>query len=120
MYYQNGRAHPRGAGTFCRVLGHYSRDLKALSLMEALGKMSYLPALRLQNAVPQMKHKGRISAGADADIVIFDPATVLDQATFAEPATPSTGIAHVLVNGIFVVRDGKLQEGVHAGKPVRR
>jgi dihydroorotase len=120
MFYQNGRAHPRGAGTFCRVLGHYARELQALSLMDALGKMSYLPAARLENVVPQMKQKGRISVGADADIVIFDPATVSDQATFEEPATPSKGIAHVLVNGIFVVRDGQLQEGVFAGKPVRR
>lgn len=120
MFYQNGRAHPRGAGTFSRVLGHYVRELKALSLMDALAKMSYLPAARLEKVVPQMKQKGRISVGADADIVIFDPATVSDQATFEEPATPSKGIAHVLVNGIFVVRDGKLQESVHAGKPVRR
>ena len=120
MYYIDGRAHPRGAGTFSRVLGYYVRDKQALDLMTALGKMSYLPAKRLENVVPAMKKKGRISIGADADIVIFDPATVSDQATFEEPALPSTGIAHVIVNGISVVRDGQLLEGVNAGKPVRR
>jgi dihydroorotase len=120
MFYLDGRAHPRGAGTFSRVLGRYVRDLEAVSLMDALAKMSYLPASRLEPMVPQMGKKGRISVGADADIVVFDPATVADQATFDEPATPSTGIAHVLVNGVFVVRDGQLQEGVNPGQAIRR
>lgn len=120
MIYVEGRAHPRGAGTFSRVLGRYVRDLQAVSLMDALGKMSYLQARRLEPMVPQMAKKGRISVGADADIVIFDPATVADQATFEEPALPSTGIAHLLVNGTPVIRDGKLLEGVNPGQPIRR
>lgn len=120
MFYQNGRAHPRGAGTFARVLGRYVREKDALSLMDALGKMSYLPAKRLEDVVPQMKKKGRISKGSDADIVIFDPATVIDQATFNDPAQPSTGIEYLLVNGQVVIRKGKLQEDVNAGLPVRR
>ena len=120
MFYNEGRAHPRGAGTFSRVLGYYVREKHALSLMDALGKMSYLPAKRLENAVPQMKRKGRIEIGADADLVIFNPETVRDNATFSEPALPSSGIEHVLVNGVFVVRNGAPQKDESPGRAVRR
>jgi dihydroorotase len=75
----DGKGHPCGAGTFARVLGHYSREKKLLPLMEALAKMTILPAQRLEGYVPMMKGKGRIALGADADITVFDPATVIDR-----------------------------------------
>jgi dihydroorotase len=109
-----GKGHPRATGTFARVLGRYVREQKALSLMDALRKMSYGPAERIG-----AKNKGRVQVGADADLAIFDPATVTDRATFEKPAETSLGIPHVLVGGTFVVRDGKLQEGVLPGKGVK-
>jgi dihydroorotase len=118
--YVNGRAHPRGAGTFARVLGRYVREKKVLTLVDALRKMSLMPARRLERAVPQMRDKGRVRVGADADVTIFDPERVIDRATFAEPAQPSAGIVHVLVNGTFVVRNEKLVEGATPGQPIRR
>lgn len=115
----DGKGHPRGAGTFARVLGHYSREKKLLPLMDALAKMTILPARRLEGHVPAMKAKGRIAIGADADITVFDPSTVLDRATFEAPTTPSAGIPHVIVNGTFVVRDGRLVENARPGRAVR-
>jgi N-acyl-D-aspartate/D-glutamate deacylase len=114
-----GKGHPRGAGTYARVLGHYSRDKKLLPLMDALAKMTILPARRLEAHVPSMKQKGRIEVGADADITVFDPATVIDRATFEAPTTPSAGIPHVLVNGVFVVRDGELIKEAMPGRAIR-
>jgi len=117
---ENRQGHPRGAGTFARVLGVYVREQKALSVMDAIRKMTLLPAQRLEKAVPSMRAKGRIKVGADADLAIFDPAIVIDRATFEQPAQYSEGIRHVLVGGIFVVRDEKIVEGVKPGKAVRR
>ena len=116
----DGRAHPRGAGSFARVLGHYVREEGVLTLMDALRKMTLMPAVRLESVVPLMSRKGRVSVGADADLTIFNPATVIDRATFSEPAQASAGIPHVLVNGQFVVREGELVEGVMPGQPIRR
>jgi dihydroorotase len=117
--YIDGRAHPRGAGTFARVLGRYARDEGRLSLMEAIRKMTLAPARRLEAVAPAMRRKGRLSVGADADITVFNPETVIDRATFAEPALPSAGIPHVLVDGVFVVRDGELVEGALPGRAIR-
>jgi len=116
---QNGKGHPRGSGTYARVLGRYVREQKALTLMDALGKMTIMPARRLERLAPAMKNKGRIRIGADADITVFDPERVVDKSTYEAPAKYSEGIKHVLVNGIFVVKDGQLQSGVAPGRAAR-
>ena len=115
----SGKGHPRTAGTYTRVLGRYVRERGALSLMDALRKMTLMPAQRLERRVPSMKNKGRIRVGADADLVIFDTASVIDKSTYDQPAKYSEGIKYVLVNGVVVVKDGNLQTDVYPGRPVR-
>ena len=107
-------SHPRGYGTFPRVLGRYVRERGVLSLEEAVRKMSGLPATTIG-----MIDRGFVASGLAADLVVFDPATVIDHATFEEPSLPSTGIEHVLVNGVFAWRDGALS-GERAGRTLRR
>jgi len=116
---ENGIGHPRAVGTYARVLGKYVREDKALSLMDAIRKSSFLPALRLETISPQMRQKGRLKVGADADISVFDPARVNDKATFENAAQYSEGFSYVLVEGTFVVRGGKLQDGVAPGQGIR-
>src|SRR5213595_1316417 len=130
-YWQNGTGHPRTTGTFARVLGRYVRDtvgaqhaaplrnMHSLSLMDAIRKMTLMPAQRLEARVPAMRQKGRLRVGADADITIFDPATVVDRSTYREPSLSPVGIQHVLVNGVSVVANGQAVEGVAPGKAVR-
>jgi N-acyl-D-aspartate/D-glutamate deacylase len=116
---QEGRGHPRGAGTYAKFLREYVREGRQLSLMEALRKMAYLPAERMVKAAPAMRRKGRLGVGADADIVVFDPARVRERATYASPAQYSEGFDYVLVSGEVVVDAGKLREDVLPGKAVR-
>ena len=129
-YWQDGMGHPRTTGTFARVLGRYALrspspegrggpGVRTLSLMDALRKMTLLPAQRLEARVPAMRQKGRLRVGADADITIFDPATVLDRSTYREPSLSPVGIQHVIVNGVSVVANGQAVEGVAPGKAVR-
>jgi len=113
------KVHPRGQGTFSRVLGHYVREEKALDLMTALKKMTLMPAQRLEKRAPVFRDKGRIRVGADADITVFDANRVIDKATYEEPLQYSEGIQFVLVNGVPVVKDGKLVEGVFPGRAAR-
>ena len=114
-----GTGHPRGAGTFARILGRYVREQGALELMDALARMTILPTLRLEEFVPAMETKGRIRVGSDADITIFDPETVIDRATYLEGSLTSDGIEYVLVNGIPVVYEGEIAEGVRPGKAIK-
>ncbi len=113
------KGHPRTSGTFSRALKRYVRELKAVSLMDMIRKMSLMPAERLAARVPAMRKKGRIALGADADLTLIDTATVADRATYTEPTLPPTGIPYVLVNGVVVVDKGALVEGAKPGKPVR-
>jgi dihydroorotase len=87
--------------------------------MDAITKMTLMPAQRLERRVPSMRNKGRIKVGADADLTIFDPQRIIDKSTFQEPAKYSEGIRFVLVNGIVIVKDGQLQSGVYPGRPIR-
>jgi dihydroorotase len=113
------KVHPRGQATFARVLGHYVREEKVLDLMTALRKMTIMPAQRLEKRAPMFQSKGRIRVGADADITIFDPQRVIDNATYEEPLQFSEGIPYVLVNGVVVVREEKLVENAFPGKAAR-
>lgn len=116
---RNGQGHPRSAGTYARVLGKYVREEGLVDLMDALRRMTIAPAQRLEARVPAMARKGRLAEGADADITVFDPATVIDRSTYTSGTLPSEGIEYVLVNGVFVVDGGEFVEGVRPGKAVR-
>jgi len=116
---ENGKGHPRAAGTYALILGRYVREEKSLSLMDAIRKCSLMPAQRLEAMSPQMRQKGRLKAGADADIAVFDPVRVIDRSTYQQPAQYSEGFRYVLVEGTLVVRDGKLQQGVLPGQGIR-
>lgn len=110
--------HPRNAGTYSRVLAQYVREKKSLTLMEALRKMSLMPAQMLERSTPAAKRKGRIQEGADADIVVFDPQTISDRSTFQKPMEPSVGVHDLLVEGTVLIDDGKLLSDVFPGKAI--
>ncbi len=109
-----GRPHPRLYGTFARVLGRYARDLGVLPMAEAVHRMTGLPARKFGLA-----GRGRVEAGAFADLVVFDPASILDVGSYEDPKHAPRGIAHVFVNGIATVREGR-HTGARAGRTLRR
>ncbi|HEY6530947.1 MAG TPA: amidohydrolase family protein [Acidimicrobiales bacterium] len=110
--------HPRGAGCFSRLLGPYVRDLQVLSLMDALAKCTIIPARQVEGRVPMMAKKGRMQMGADADITVFDPATIADTSTVEQPAQMSAGVSHVLVLGRVAKDPNGVDKDVRNGRPV--
>lgn len=114
----NGKGHPRGAGTFSRVLGRIVREAGHLTLMEALRKMTIMPAERLAEGAPSMRLRGRLARGAYADITIFDPNTIVDRATYLNSARDSEGVSYVIVNGTVVLDAGEFVSGATPGRPI--
>ena len=110
------QGHPRNAGTFCRVLAQYVREKGTISLMDALRKMTLMPAEMLERSTSAARHKGRLQEGADADVVVFDPAAVSDRSTFEKPMEPSVGVRYLVVGGTVVVERGNLVSGVFPGR----
>jgi N-acyl-D-aspartate/D-glutamate deacylase len=108
--------HPRNAGTYSRVLAQYVREKGMISLMDGLRKMSLMPAEMLGRSTPDARQKGRLQEGADADIVVFDAATISDRSTFAKPMEPSVGVRYLLVGGTVVVDEGKIVPDVFPGR----
>jgi dihydroorotase len=111
--------HPRAAGCFSRTLGFYSRDQHTLPLIDALAKMTILPAKRLEAKAPALRKKGRLQQGADADITIFDPSTVADRSTVDDPAQESVGIDYVIVLGQIVKSPDGLHKELLPGQPIK-
>jgi N-acyl-D-aspartate/D-glutamate deacylase len=107
--------HPRNAGTFSRVLAQYVREKGAITLMDAIRKMSLMPAQMLERSTPAGRLKGRLQEGADADIVVFDAAIISDRATFQKPMESSVGVRYLVVGGTLVVDEGKMVPDVFPG-----
>lgn len=110
--------HPRNAGTYSRVLAQYVREKKSLTLMDALRKMTLMPAEMLERSTPEARHKGRLQEGADADLVVFDPQTIRDRSTFEKPMQPSAGVRDLLVAGTPVIEGSQMLEEVFPGKAI--
>jgi N-acyl-D-aspartate/D-glutamate deacylase len=110
--------HPRGAGCFARLVGPYVRELGVLSLNDAVAKATILPTKRVEGVVPMMQRKGRLQMGADADITVFDPATVADMSTVEDPSIMSAGIEQVLVMGTLVKDGDQLDQSALGGQGI--
>jgi N-acyl-D-aspartate/D-glutamate deacylase len=118
-FLRGGKGHPRTAGTYSLILGRYVRERRLLSLSDALAKCSLMPAQRLQDRTPTFARKGRIGQGMDADLVIFNPDTVVDNSTYEDPSLPPTGIEYVVVGGTPVVERGEVVEEIAPGMGVK-
>jgi len=118
-FIEDGRGHPRTSGSYSKVLGTYVREEGVLALSGALRKMTIMPARRLEARVPAMARKGRVQEGADADLTLFDPATVIDRSTYSDATIPPAGIPYVIVGGTVVVDGGEIVEGARPGSAIR-
>jgi len=108
--------HPRNAGTYSRVLAQYVREKGTVTLMDAIRKMSLMPAQMLERSTPAARQKGRLQEGADADIVVFDANAITDRSTFEKPMEPSVGVRYLIVAGTLLVDEGKLAPDVYPGR----
>jgi len=108
--------HPRNAGTYSRVLAQYVREKGTITLMDALRKMTLMPAEMLERSTPAARQKGRLQEGADADIVVFDAGTIRDRSTFEKPMEPSVGVRYLVVGGTVVVNEGNIVPDVFPGR----
>ncbi len=109
-------SHPRNAGTFSRVLRQYVRERGTLTLMDAIRRMTLMPAEMLERSTPAAQKKARLQEGADADIVVFDANTITDRATFEKPMEPSEGVRYLLVGGTLLVDQGKIVPDIFPGR----
>lgn len=112
--------HPRNAGTFSRILARYVRERGSITLMDALRKMSLMPAERLAKSTPAAHRKGRLQEGADADIIAFNPQSVADRSTYQSPREPSVGMQYVIVNGSVLIDAGQFVPGSFPGRAIAR
>ncbi|MFZ0952688.1 MAG: amidohydrolase family protein [Candidatus Sulfotelmatobacter sp.] len=110
--------HPRNAGTYSRVLAQYVREKGTVTLMDAIRKMSFMPAEMLERSTPTGRRKGRLQEGCDADVVVFDAATISDRATFEKPMDPSVGVRYLVVGGTLVVDVGRIVPDVFPGRAI--
>jgi N-acyl-D-aspartate/D-glutamate deacylase len=110
--------HPRNAGTYSRVLAQYVREKGTVTLMDAIRKMTLMPAQMLERSTPAARLKGRLQEGVDADIVVFDAGAISDRATFEKPMEPSVGVKYLVVGGTVVVDEGKVVPDVFPGQAI--
>src|SRR4051812_48820907 len=117
---EDATSHPRSAGCFTRFIREWVRERRTLSLLEGVRKCALIPAEILSRSTPDMRAKGRLQPGADADIVVFDFETLSDRATFSAMNRPSEGVRHLVVSGQPLITDGVLDVAARPGRPVRR
>ncbi len=117
---EDATSHPRSAGTFTRFMRHWVRERQAVSLLDGVAKCTQIPADILAASTPAMAAKGRLQAGCDADVVVFDFATLTDKAEFTAMNRPAEGVKHLVVSGVPVITDGVMDLAARPGQPVRR